>query len=78
MEKILTILMILYSNPVMEIVDDKVTINPGTEVVIDMRELYGIMTVLECEKMIPRMLKEYDSLHGFCAYGDITKRLYES
>lgn len=78
MEKILTILMILYSNPVMEINDDKVVINPGTEVVIDMRELYNITTVLECEKMIPRMLKEYDSLHGFCAYGDITKRLYES
>jgi len=46
------------------------------QMVIDMEQLYDITTMEECNKILPKVLQEYNSKSGYCAYGDINNILY--
>ena len=45
------------------------------QMVIDMEQLYDITTMEECNKILPKVLQEYNSKSGYCAYGDINNIL---
>ena len=45
------------------------------QMVIDMEQLYDITTMEECNKILPEVLREYNSKSGYCAYGDINNIL---
>ena len=47
------------------------------QMVIDMEQLYDITTMEECNKILPKVLQEYNSKSGYCAYGDINNILYD-
>ena len=47
----------------------------GMEMVIDMEQLYDITTMEECNKILPEVLRKYNSKSGYCAYGDINNIL---
>ena len=47
------------------------------QMVIDMEQLYNITTIEECNKILPKVLQEYNSKSGYCAYGDINNILYD-
>ena len=47
------------------------------QMVIDMEQLYNITTIEECNKILPKLLQEYNSKSGYCGYGDITNTLYD-
>ena len=45
------------------------------QMVIDMEQLYDVTTMEECNKILPEVLREYNSKSGYCAYGDINNIL---
>ena len=47
----------------------------GMQMIIDMEQLYNITTMEECNKILPEVLREYNSKSGYCAYGDINNIL---
>jgi len=46
------------------------------QMIIDMEQLYNITTIEECKKILPKVLQEYNTESGYCAYGDITNFFY--
>ena len=45
------------------------------QMVIDMKRQYDITTMEECNKILPEVLRKYNSESGYCAYGDINNIL---